>query len=64
MKGGVFPVGISEAQARELMDAEPSMSGRDLARDVTPARASHSLRSTWAPPAAGGRAGAGPNLDD
>ena len=39
MKGGVFPVRISEAQARELINAEPSMSGRDLARDVTPGRA-------------------------
>ncbi len=39
MKGGVFPVRVSEAQARELIDAEPSMTGRDLARDVTPAEA-------------------------
>jgi carbamoyl-phosphate synthase small subunit len=37
MKGGVFPARLSEAQARELIDAEPSMNGRDLARDVTPA---------------------------
>ncbi len=39
MQGGVFPARVSEAQARELIDAEPSMSGRDLARDVTPAEA-------------------------
>jgi carbamoyl-phosphate synthase small subunit len=36
MRGGVFPARIAEAQARELIQAEPSMSGRDLARDVTP----------------------------
>ncbi len=39
MKGGVFPVRIGEAEARALIDAEPSMDGRDLARDVTPAEA-------------------------
>ena len=37
MKGGVFAARISQASARELIDAEPSMSGRDLAREVTPA---------------------------
>jgi carbamoyl-phosphate synthase small subunit len=37
MRGGVFPVRVAEAQARELIDAEPSMAGRDLAREVTPA---------------------------
>ncbi len=36
MKGGVFPARVGEAEARELIDAEPSMSGRDLARCVTP----------------------------
>jgi carbamoyl-phosphate synthase small subunit len=36
MKGGVFPARISEQQARELIDGEPSMSGRDLACDVSP----------------------------
>ncbi len=39
MRGGVFPATVSEAQARELIAAEPSMSGRDLAREVTPAQA-------------------------
>jgi carbamoyl-phosphate synthase small subunit len=39
MKGGMFPVRISEAEARDLIDAEPSMAGRDLAREVTPAEA-------------------------
>jgi carbamoyl-phosphate synthase small subunit len=36
MKGGVFPERISPAQAAELIAAEPAMSGRDLAREVTP----------------------------
>jgi carbamoyl-phosphate synthase small subunit len=36
MRGGVFPERISEARARELIAAEPSMVGLDLARDVTP----------------------------
>jgi carbamoyl-phosphate synthase small subunit len=36
MRGGLFPERISETQARELIAAEPSMSGRDLAREVTP----------------------------
>ena len=36
MKGGLFPARVSEAQAQELIDAEPSISGRDLAREVTP----------------------------
>jgi carbamoyl-phosphate synthase small subunit len=36
MRGGVFPAGTSEQKARELIDAEPGMAGRDLAREVTP----------------------------
>jgi carbamoyl-phosphate synthase small subunit len=36
MRGGVFPASIGEDEARGLIAAEPSMSGRDLARDVTP----------------------------
>ncbi|HET9094361.1 MAG TPA: glutamine-hydrolyzing carbamoyl-phosphate synthase small subunit [Solirubrobacteraceae bacterium] len=36
MRGGVFPARVAEAEARELIAAEPSMVGRDLARDVTP----------------------------
>ena len=35
MRGGVFPGEMSEAEARERIDAEPSMVGRDLAREVT-----------------------------
>jgi carbamoyl-phosphate synthase small subunit len=34
--GGVFPARIPEAEARELIAAEPSMSGRDLTGDVSP----------------------------
>jgi carbamoyl-phosphate synthase small subunit len=36
MKGGVFPDQLPESEARALIDAEPDMTGRDLARDVTP----------------------------
>ncbi len=34
MKGGLFPAAVSESQAQELIAAEPSMTGRDLAREV------------------------------
>jgi carbamoyl-phosphate synthase small subunit len=37
MRGGVFPARMGEDEARAAIAAEPSMSGRDLARDVTPA---------------------------
>jgi carbamoyl-phosphate synthase small subunit len=36
MRGGVFPARLSEDEARALIEAEPSMTGRDLAREVTP----------------------------
>jgi carbamoyl-phosphate synthase small subunit len=36
MRGGVFPGAMPEGQARELIDAEPSMAGRDLVREVSP----------------------------
>jgi carbamoyl-phosphate synthase small subunit len=36
MRGGVFPAGLSEAEARERIAAEPRMEGADLARTVTP----------------------------
>ena len=36
MRGGVFPGRLDERRARELIEAEPSMEGRDLARDVSP----------------------------
>ncbi len=35
MRGGVFPVAVSEPRARELVEAEPPMAGQDLARLVT-----------------------------
>jgi carbamoyl-phosphate synthase small subunit len=37
MRGGIFPAAMGEAEARERIAAEPSMVGRDLAREVTPA---------------------------
>ena len=37
MRGGIFPAEIAEAEAREIVAAEPSMTGADLAKDVTPA---------------------------
>jgi carbamoyl-phosphate synthase small subunit len=36
MRGGLFPAALSEPEARALIDAEPSMQGRDLAAEVTP----------------------------
>jgi len=36
MRGGVFPGRIGEDQARALIESEPAMVGRDLARDVSP----------------------------
>jgi carbamoyl-phosphate synthase small subunit len=36
MRGGVFPAEMDEDEARALVAAEPSMDGRDLAREVTP----------------------------
>ncbi|MBV8954051.1 MAG: glutamine-hydrolyzing carbamoyl-phosphate synthase small subunit [Solirubrobacterales bacterium] len=36
MKGGVFAANVDESHARELIEREPSMTGRDLAREVTP----------------------------
>jgi carbamoyl-phosphate synthase small subunit len=40
MRGGIFPRRIDESEARELIAAEPSMSGLDLASVVTPDRVS------------------------
>jgi carbamoyl-phosphate synthase small subunit len=40
MRGGIFPQRIEESEARALIDAEPSMSGLDLASVVTPAQVS------------------------
>jgi len=36
MRGGVFPGSMAEAEAREIVVAEPPMAGQDLARIVTP----------------------------
>ena len=36
MRGGVFGAEVEEARARELVEGEPSMAGRDLACAVTP----------------------------
>ncbi len=36
MRGGIFPAQISDTEARERVEAEPSMSGADLARNVSP----------------------------
>jgi carbamoyl-phosphate synthase small subunit len=36
MRGGVFPTRVPEDRARSMIEAEPSMSGRDLTGEVTP----------------------------
>jgi carbamoyl-phosphate synthase small subunit len=36
MRGGIFPAGMAESEARERIAAEPAMDGADLARTVTP----------------------------
>jgi carbamoyl-phosphate synthase small subunit len=36
MRGGVFAAAMAERQARELIEAEPTMAGQDLAAVVTP----------------------------
>jgi carbamoyl-phosphate synthase small subunit len=38
MRGGVFPAGVTEAEAMSLIQAEEPMAGLDLAREVTPAQ--------------------------
>jgi len=37
MRGGIFPAELAEAEAREQVGAEPSMTGADFAQTVTPA---------------------------
>jgi carbamoyl-phosphate synthase small subunit len=56
MRGGVFPAGMGEQEARALIAAEPSMSGRDLAREVTPAE------PVVLGPLGSGAAGRGPTI--
>ncbi len=41
MAGGVFPAAMDPAEAAALIGAEPPMSGRDLAREVTPSQRIH-----------------------
>ena len=48
MRGGVFPARCSKAQARDLIEAEPEMAGRDLARGLSP-RQTIILEPTHAP---------------
>jgi carbamoyl-phosphate synthase small subunit len=36
MRGGIFPAALEQAEAAELVAAEPPMDGADLAREVTP----------------------------
>jgi carbamoyl-phosphate synthase small subunit len=37
MRGGIFPAGLAESEARARVEAEPPMDGADLAREMTPA---------------------------
>jgi carbamoyl-phosphate synthase small subunit len=41
MRGGVFSAATSEHDARELVHAEPTMAGQDLAAVVTPSEVTH-----------------------
>ncbi len=36
MRGGIFPESVSESEAREAIESEPSMEGADFAKTVTP----------------------------
>jgi carbamoyl-phosphate synthase small subunit len=38
MRGGLFPADLTERRARELIEGEPDMAGRDLVTEVTPKR--------------------------
>ena len=38
MRGGLFPARVPPGEARALIEAEPAMAGRDLAREVTPSK--------------------------
>lgn len=55
MRGGVFPASVGAAQARELITGEPSMTGRDLAREVTSAEPLTARGAEALLQAAGGR---------
>ena len=49
MRGGVFSAETGEDRAREMVAAEPSMTGRDLAREVTPCGADRPRRGQQRP---------------
>ncbi len=57
MRGGVFPAEMPAAQARERIEAEPAMTGRDLAREVTPTEA-----ATLGPTGGADGGGGGPRI--
>jgi carbamoyl-phosphate synthase small subunit len=48
MRGGVFPAAMSEREARALVEAEPAMVGRDLARGVSPSTPCAVDGAVWA----------------
>lgn len=50
MRGGVFPARLAEGGARQLIAGEPPMTGRDLARAVTPSKMVVLDRDQTAPP--------------
>jgi carbamoyl-phosphate synthase small subunit len=62
MRGGVFPASMSEAHARELIDAEPPMAGQDLAQLVTPAHVSRHGYGDGGDPAGRSGGGDGPRV--
>ncbi|HSZ06615.1 MAG TPA: glutamine-hydrolyzing carbamoyl-phosphate synthase small subunit [Solirubrobacteraceae bacterium] len=62
MRGGVFPAAMSEAHARELIDAEPPMAGQDLAQLVTPAHVSRHGYGDGGDPAGRSGGGDGPRI--
>ena len=49
MRGGIFAADVPEREARERVDAEPSMVGRDLAREVTTPRAARITKARGGP---------------
>jgi carbamoyl-phosphate synthase small subunit len=66
MRGGIFPAGMGEDEAMDRVRAEPSMIGRDLAREVTVAGpvvyGADEAPSPGGPSAGAGVAGAGPRI--
>jgi carbamoyl-phosphate synthase small subunit len=74
MRGGIFPGGIGQGEAMDRVRAEPSMIGRDLAREVTtsepvvyrpgenPWPGAPGTRNPAHPPPTGEAAGKGPRI--